>query len=328
MRRIHPAPSSFVDPKTGAPAFGSYEGPLPRVDLGAIGLRDRIARRKRWVYLALASDEVWISIGVVRTGYATTAFGFAFDRKTRAMLVDRTVIAPHATASIADDLHASGDVTRFAFLRSKVSVVRRAGELDVTARFKGLEVAATLDEQAAPPPITAIAGLGDGLLDATEKRALAKVKGTATCDGRTFDLASAVGGYDYTHGLLPRHTCWRWAFGLGRTAENEPIGFNVVEGFVGEAECAAFYEGALHPISEPKFSFDIDRPLDPWRLKGEGIDLTFDPGAVHAQHTQLVVVKSRFVQPVGVFKGTLRIGERDVVLDEVPGVVEDQDVLW
>jgi hypothetical protein len=49
---------------------------------------------------------------------------------------------------------------------------------------------------------------------------------------------------------------------------------------------------------------------------------------VHEQRTNLLLVRSRFLQPAGAFHGTVRIGDRDVELDGVPGVVEDQDVLW
>ena len=58
------------------------------------------------------------------------------------------------------------------------------------------------------------------------------------------------------------------------------------------------------------------------------MDLTFGVGAVHAQHTNLLLVRSRFLQPAGTFSGTMRIDGRDVELDGVPGVVEDQDVIW
>ena len=68
--------------------------------------------------------------------------------------------------------------------------------------------------------------------------------------------------------------------------------------------------------------------MGPWRLVGDGIDLAFRPGGVHAQRTNLLVVKSRFVQPVGVFTGTVRVSGRDVQVESLPGVVEDQDVLW
>ncbi len=115
---------------------------------------------------------------------------------------------------------------------------------------------------------------------------------------------------------------------MGRTNGGEPIGFNFVEGFVGVAECAAFFGGQVHPLGEPRFDFEPARPERPWTLRADGIDLTFDVGAVHAQNTNLGLVRSRFLQPVGTFRGTIRIGDRHVDLDGVPGVVEDQDVLW
>lgn len=328
MRSLVAAPASFVDTGTGEPAFGSYAGPLPRIDLPALGLRDRFARRKRWLYLALASDDVWISLAVVRTGYLATAFGFAYDLAKRTMLVDRTVLGPTMAARVADGPHENGALARFSLGRSSIVLARGGSRIDVRARLGDLEVEAAVDESAAPPSVSAIAPLGGGLVNATEKRALARVSGHARAAGRTFDLSRATAGWDYTHGLLPRHTRWRWAFALGRTTDGAPIAFNVVEGFVGEAECAAFFDGGVIPIAEPRFEMDVERPSLPWTLRGDGIDLSFSPGAVHAQHTKLVVIRSRFVQPVGTFSGALRVDGRDVRVEGLPGVVEDQDVLW
>jgi hypothetical protein len=84
----------------------------------------------------------------------------------------------------------------------------------------------------------------------------------------------------------------------------------------------------VHPIAEPKFGFDAGRPELPWTLRGDGIDLTFETGAVHTQHTNLGVIRSRFVQPVGTFSGSIRVAGKDVYVRNLPGVVEDQDVLW
>jgi hypothetical protein len=146
--------------------------------------------------------------------------------------------------------------------------------------------------------------------------------------GRRFSVDGGLGGYDYTNGAMPRHTRWRWAFAMGRARDGEPIAFNVVEGFVGEAECAAFARGRVLPLHEPRFEFDVRESSAPWKLRADGMDLVFDVGAVHAQHTNLLFVRSRFLQPVGTFRGTIRVGDREVELDGVPGVVEDQDVLW
>ncbi|MBX3189059.1 MAG: DUF2804 domain-containing protein [Labilithrix sp.] len=325
-RPLAPAPASFVDPKTGGPAFGAYAGRLPPVELGQLGIVERIARRKRWLYLAIATDEIWIALAVVRTGYAATVFGFAYDLVAKRMLVDRTVLGP--SALVADDAHARGTLARFSLGKTALAVTRAKGSLEVHVRMDGLSVDATIDEGTGPPGVAAIAALGGGLVNATEKRALLAVRGTARAGTRDFTLDRGIAGYDYTHGLLPRHTTWQWAYALGRTTAGEPFAFNVVHGFVGGAECAGFLGGQVVPLAEPRFVFDAARPLEPWRLEGEGVDLSFTPGAVHTQRTQLVVIRSRFLQPVGTFAGRLRIGDREVEVAGLPGVVEDQDVLW
>jgi hypothetical protein len=329
VRTLAAAPRDFVDRATGRPAFGSYAGPLPRVELDG-SFAERVLRRKRWWWLALASDEVWISLAVVRMGYACSAFAFAYDRSSGRMLADRAVVAPPGAASVADDPHAIGELARFALGGSRVSLVRRSeprGAVDLRAKIGGLALDATIAEGAAPPSISAIARLSSGA-SATEKRALAGVRGAASIGGRRVSLDGGLAAYDYTHGLLPRHTRWKWAFGMGRARGGAPIAFNVVDGFVGEAECAAFLGGRVLPLAEPRIEGGADDPHGRWRLVGDGVDLAFDVGAVHAQHTNLGLVRSRFVQPVGSFRGTLRLGGADVELDGVPGVVEDQDVLW
>jgi hypothetical protein len=327
MRTLSPSPRAFVDPATGAPAFGSYEGTLPRIELGS-DFVDRVLRRKRWVWIALSTEEIWLSAAIVRMGYATSAFAFVFDLRAKRMLADETIVAPPPLAVVADDPHAPGTLARFGFGSRRLAIERRGEVNELRGRVGPLEIDATVDESAAPPPIAAVARLGPGLASATEKRALASARGTVTVAGRRFSVDGGLGGYDYTNGSMPRHTRWRWAFAMGRTRDGELVAFNVVEGFVGEAECAAFGRGRVLPIHEPRFDFDARNPTAPWRLRGDGVDLVFEVGAVHAQLTNLLLVRSRFLQPVGIFRGTIRAGGRDIELDGVPGVVEDQDVLW
>ena len=327
MRTLQPAPTAFVDPATGGPVFGSFVGPLPAVDLGT-ALVDRALRRKKWFWVAVAADEVWVSLAVVRMGYATSAFAYVFDRAAHRMLVDRTVVGPPRAAAIVDDPHACGALATFGFGRTSVLLERRDTTCELRARFPDLDIDLSFDEPSAPPAVSAIARLSPSLATATEKRALASARGRVVASGRRVSLDGGVAGYDYTHGLMPRHTRWRWAFAMGRAKDGLPIAFNVVEGFVGESECAAFRTDGTSPIREARFELDRDHPERPWRLAGEGIDLAFDVGAVHEQNTNLVLVRSRFLQPAGVFRGTLRVGGRDVELDGVPGVVEDQDVVW
>jgi hypothetical protein len=106
---------------------------------------------------------------------------------------------------------------------------------------------------------------------------------------------------------------------------------NVTQGFVGEAECALFARGRVWPLGEPRIAYDDGRAggeRGDWRLEGEGTSLVFAPKALHAQRTNLVVVRSRFLQPVGVFRGRLGTGPEAFDLEAIPGVTEAQDVVW
>lgn len=327
VRTLSPTLRAFLDPATARPAFGSYEGPLPPVVLACSPV-DRALRCKKWLWLAISSGDVWLSMAIVRTGYAASAFAFVFDRVSRKMVVDRTIVAPRGAAEIADDAHASGVLAGFAFGRSRAVFERRGETCEVLARFADLEVEATLDESTSPPPVSAIARLSPTLMSATEKRALCEASGRVIAAGHRFSLDGGYAGYDYTHGLMPRRTRWRWAFAMGHTRMGEPVAFNLTQGFVGESECAAFLRGRARPLREPSFDFDAGHPDRPWTIRAHGVDLTFSVAALHRQDTNLWLVRSRFVQPVGVFHGTMRVGDEAVELDGLPGVVEDQDVVW
>lgn len=333
MSKLAAAPRSFLDEASGAPAFGGYAGPLPPVVFPSLALVDRVVRRKKWFYVAFTANGVWISLCILRTGYAATLFAFAFDLETRAMLVDRTSIGPSLACRVADDAHAQGELASFDFLGKSATMTRSGSDVRVTIAMEGLSVDATIDESSGPPAIAAIGSLGARGIDATEKRGPLGLRGRATCAGRDVSLANGIAGYDYTHGLMPRHTTWRWGFALGEAEtrgaqRGARFALNVVQGFIGHVECAAFVDDEVLSIPEPRFVFDLARPAEPWRLEGEGIDLVFTPGAMHVQNTNLGIVRSRFVQPVGTFSGTLRAGDRDLVLRDVPGVVEDQDTYW
>ena len=58
------------------------------------------------------------------------------------------------------------------------------------------------------------------------------------------------------------------------------------------------------------------------------VDLTLKPFAVHREQRDLKIVKSRFMQPLGLWHGTVSAGGATYQVRNLPGVAEDQDVLW
>jgi hypothetical protein len=343
-RTLEPAPGSVVDPASGLARFGSYVGAVPRVDLSPLnvgtsrfGVRRtlrRAAREKRWIYVAVASEDAFVAVAVARFGYASTCFGYVFDARTMRMATTASVLGPPTACHVGDGMTV-GSLATFHFGKVHAEITRDAGSptYSVQVDLKDIALRARFDTTRAPPPITAIARVGsprDGLVNVTEKRALLAVEGELSVAGKSRPLRYALGGYDYTHGLLARHTMWRWAFALGRAKTGERVAFNLVQGFVGEPECAAWVDGEVFPLREGRFELDRDEPLAEWRVSTAdgGVDLRFKPGGMHSEEKNLGLVASRFVQPVGTYAGTLRVGGRELVLDGVLGVTEDQDVLW
>src|SRR5689334_4262047 len=126
MRTLSPRPEALVDPATRKVRTGSFRGGLPpRVDptpLGA-GRLFRAAHEKRWVYTAVAADDLLIAAAVVRLGYASNTFVFAFDRAAGRMLVDRTAMG-HGPAAKVGDAPAEGLSARYRLLGAHVALER------------------------------------------------------------------------------------------------------------------------------------------------------------------------------------------------------------
>jgi len=152
---------------------------------------------------------------------------------------------------------------------------------------------------------------------------------------RRYALDGGVVGLDGTHGYLARHTRWTWAMGCGRLEDGTPLGFNLVAGFNEAPSGAAgenvlFLGDQLQPVGPAVFRFNAADPLDLWRIEtADGtVQVTFRALHAHRDVRDLGLVRSRFLQPLGFFAGTLRFGGREIELTELPGVTEDQDMLW
>jgi hypothetical protein len=332
MRMLTEIPAQFLDPRTGAPAWGTYRGVFRRVDLGPI-TRDRFecfATQKRWFYGAITAEPLLLAFAIVDLGYAAHAFACAYEHG-RGLLVDRSMMGVPGVCRVAQKGDRRIDA-RFLHPSGSLRVLARDGDpaIEAAIRLADLEVRAALETRGAPPPITAVAPIPRGHVNVTEKGALLSVRGAALVAGRRVALDGACAGYDFTQGLLARRTRWNWAFLVGCAATGERVALNLVQGFVGEPECVAWIDRELIPLAEGRFEFDRDAPESPWRIRTEdlAVDLRFEPGAVHAEQRDYRLVRSRFVQPLGAFSGTIRAADRVFRIERALGVVEDQDVTW
>ncbi len=330
MRTLVSVPEHVVDPRTGAVSFGSFKGGFPCVDLRkTAGPLLRAFARKRWLYVFIAKHPIAVAACVVDLGYSATAFAFAYDTDQRRMLADVSSLGLRARIS---DTAQEGCFATFRSRSLGISIRRELGSpsYSILVEHKELAVHAAMDTTNAPPSLSAVAEVGRGRISTTEKRALLSCTGELRAGKETRSLDGALGAYDYTHGVLPRRTRWNWAFLSCMDDRGEPIALNLVEGFMGEPECAAFTKDGVFPLGEGRFQFDAERPLSPWGVetRDKTSSLQFSPGAAHQEKKNLGLVRSRFIQPVGTFSGTIALGSRVARVTHGLGVVEDQDVLW
>lgn len=326
MRELGEAPQALA--QAGEPRFGSFRGGLPRMDFGAIpkGKLWQLLHKKRWAYGAIADDSVFVGAAVVSLGYAASALFFVLDRKARTMLVDRSMLGPGSAATFTDE--GSGlRAAKFELGRHRMIIGDDGVSIDVAGDPPSYALFRARSSGAAP--IAAVVPIDGGFANATEKRLFGGT-GEVVAAGKRFVLEDASYAVDHTHGYLSRHTSWRWALGMGRGASGERVAFNLVEGFVGEAECGVWIDDELFGCGEGVFEYDADKPESAWRIRSRcgAVDLRFSPSALHREEKDLVVIRSHFVQPAGDFDGTIDLGGRRITLSSVPGVTEHQDVLW
>ena len=335
---LPPAPLSAVDAH-GAPRLGVYAGPIADAGLGSLAgpwHRGPLYRRmhgKSWRWGMVADERIMAVFCLVDVGYAANAFAFVVDLAERRMLVDRTALGMPWLVRVGETPNEGSDA-RFdgGGLHIRISRARGATAYGVTVRGKDLEIDAELDALDAPAELTLIAPIPGGPLNVTQKTTGLAARGTIRAAGTVHDLANGFGGFDYTNGLLARHTAWQWGFATG-AVEGRAIGLNLVAGFneAGAAsENALWLDGSIVPVGRARFVFDPAKPLEPWHITTEdaSVDLEFRPIGSHREDRNLVAARSHFVQAVGTFEGHVRHAGATIRVAGLPGVVEDQDVLW
>ncbi len=335
--RLSPAPPSVVDER-GAPVFGAFAGHAAAIDwrrLAGPWRRGRVWRAfhaKRWHYASIATPDCVVAAAIIDIGWATSAFAYLFDRRARRLLADLSWLGvPGLSARVssgAGGAHsgaAAGARSRFHGLGGGLALEETAGGWRLRARGK-LVLDAELTATPATATLCAIADLSGagGVANCTHKTVCLGARGEARARGERFDLGGGSAAIDHTNGLLARDTRWRWA-----SASGERVGLNLVEGFNGPVENALWIDGRLHPVGAAELELRPEAPLEPWRVRtvDERVDLTFTPEGARAEDKNLGFAVSRYVQPIGTFRGAVR-GDGEPIQVELTGVTENHVARW
>ncbi|PZP36528.1 MAG: DUF2804 domain-containing protein [Roseateles depolymerans] len=330
---LPPAPAALL--QDGVPAHGRYAGRIAALDWQGLtpSLRRswlwRRLHHKRWHYVGLGNDAVFIGVAIVDVGWTGTAFAYLFDRRQRRLLADwRQDGLPGLQAHVGN-APLVGAAARFSGLGARLALSHDAAHdrLRLSVRTPALTLQAELDLGSMAPPLLAIGPIAGGIAHATQKTSALPVFGWAEAAGQRFALDDAWAAVDASNGLLARDTAWRWA-----SAHGPGVGFNLQDGYFGTQENVLWLDGRPVGLGAARFEFDAARPLEPWRVSTDDglLDLVFTPEGARAEDRELGIASSHYVQPVGTFAGTVRAapGASTRQVSGLLGVTEDHRSRW
>ena len=309
------------------PFYGCYQGTLAETDLSeAAGFAQLrvpgvIRAKKRWQWFCAMDEEVAFGGAVVRLGYMGQCFFWVFDRSTRQFVTQQSALLPPGIVHVTKN--PQGGTLASTGGRGVRLEVERPFEDQVVVSLDHAHTKARLVFKAPlEQAMTAICPLPDRRTNVTIKHSGVHVQGWIQASGgRRWEVSeeSGWGFLDYTHGLLPYHTTWKWAIGGGLSPAGERVGFNLIEGFNQGYENAMWHQGRVYRLPESTLSCD-----SAWTARSSQVALRLQEEGVRREAIDLKVIASRYVQPLGRWTG--EVG--GMALSHGVGVAEEHEVRW
>ena len=332
-RRLPAPPPEVVI--AGAPAIGRYAGRIEQIDwhgLSGVHRRSALWRRlhhKRWHYVGLGNDELFIGVAIVDLGWSCTAFAYVFERCSKSLLANWRQDGLPGLQGRVSDQPLSGCDSWFRGPRARLSLRHQPSDtLSLSVQTAGIALQAELNLAEAAPMLLAIGRIGNGgVAHATQKSPALRVSGLLHVKGRRYSLDDAVASVDASNGLLARNTDWRWA-----CAHRADVGFNLQNGYFGANENALWLQRELIPLGAARFAFDPKQPMAPWHVSTEDglLDLHFSPEGARREDRNLLFAASHYIQPIGCFNGWVKASSAapPYAVKGLFGVTEDHQSRW
>jgi hypothetical protein len=157
----------------------------------------------------------------------------------------------------------------------------------------------------------------------TRKQAGIPAQGEVRVGSRMYSLRSCRAVVDDTAGYHQRHTSWIWSAGVGTATDGRNLAWNLVTGVNDEekgSERAIWVDGEPFEPGPVRFADDLSRVEF-----AEGGALTFSEWSAREDNRNVLLLRSYYRQPFGVFTGSFPNGLK---LARGFGVVEVHDAYW
>ena len=291
-------------------------------------------RLKEWHYTSIDCERIFLAFGLVHLGYAANVFLYMVDKQRPSVAHQHVGFSPLGWGLDFAPSSVEGETT----WRRKGSEIRVAWQGRQRRGTWDVRIDVPLSERRlrggfrveAADALALLYDLGGGRPAYTHKAAGLRASGSLRFGDEAIDLAGSLATIDWTRSLATRQTRWKWASFAGH-AGGHALGLNlsaeVYDAPDGASlENALWIDGRVQPLPGVTFGVPKLPAVDDWTIRtADGrVDLTFRPLGARAQHLDLKLLRSDFVQPYGLFRGRV-LGH---TVEDVFGVVEDHLSVW
>lgn len=308
---------------------GTYRTPFATVELSKHGWRRY--RLKEWHYVSFTTDEWFVAVGLVQLGYVANLFSYAVDRTQARPAVECGTLSPlgRALSFAPSSVHGA---TTWRSREATVTIDAHDGwnvDVDIPLGTERLRGRAHIGSRES---LAMLHRLGPRQVAYTHKAAGWPAWGHFELGIRRIGLDGGLAASDWTRSEASRVTKWKWASLSGFLRDGRSIGLNLsAEVYDDERghsrENAVWIDGKVSALSGVRFSVPSDPRSERWVIRSidtDEVDIEFEPLGAREDHTNLVLVRTDFVQPYGRFAG--RVHEHDIA--GCFGVVESHLSVW
>ena len=308
-------------------ARGWSRRPLHRANLHGVW-----GRTKRWDYWAVLTEDLVVSVTFADVDYLGLGVVGWIDLRdhrigghaiTRPLAVGIDI--PETTGAVPLRV-----LDRTAELRARTEPdgTRLTGRwTEADGRPATLDV--TVDQPPGHESLNVVIPWSDRRFQFTSKHQARPTHGRLVVGDEVHSLEGGWGVLDVGRGRWPYRTQWTWGGGAG-TAGGPTVGLQLggkwTDG-TGFTENGVLVDGRLEKVgADLRWTYDWDRPLDPWRVTSPDgfLDVTLEP--VHDRHekTDALVLRTEVHQVFGHWRGT--VGE--LTVDGLLGFAEESRSRW
>ncbi len=322
----------------GLVKWGMYSEPVGRINYEdypletPLGLRiPSVFRRflaNQFHFIGIIGPEILAGIGIVDLKYLSNGFFYLYDRETGEITETKKIALPFSSTAIDP----FPEKPRSVFRSGKMVIDMKKDSLKALGKDLSLEV--SLDPNSTSPlRICTRAGYRGWVY--TQKTSPMRIKGSMTHRSSRHDLSSPAywALSDWTCGFMRRNTCWNWASTAFSLDDGRSLGLNLSCGVneTSYTENVFWINGIMTKVDTVDFEFERGNLSSPWHIHScdKKIDLTFHPEASREEKINALLIATRFTQLFGVFEGTLKTDEGEVIrIDLCPGFAEDHFAKW